>query len=506
MGYRTSRIVIRSGGKHRAFYQITRENMRHAKAVYNTTLFHIRNLYTGLNKDEGERTKNENEVIARVCAAIADVNSKRILKGEAPYALPTPQKPWLPGYLWTSVMNRILKEFLPRPETFYSKLEQTTVQQACADMTSFLASLKKYRKHPEQYLGRPRLPHYIKTDTFTLNYDCQMAECCGEGRHHRLKLKAVPSVLKIGKKRFENIVSVRLAYRHGEIVASVCVKEIAKKDPADTAIEKIQASNLSAAQKRCLTERVLRLKCYRDRLAAYIEAQRAPLPDRMLGIDPGVQNFLTVCPGFGSEPFLIRGGRLKAANQYYNKKRAALQCQLKKDHDRYTSHRLDRLEAHRDNFLYNYFHQTACLVVDYALRERAGTIVIGRNKGWKQKVEMGRKENQRFVYIPFARFFEVLEDKATRAGIQVVYTEESYTSRACSLTRDPLPAYGAQKEVPNSLFHGRRPKRGLYVCEDGRKLNADVNGAANILRKYSETGLQEDLSYLTGPVRVLKVA
>ena len=86
MGYRTSRIVIRSGGKHRTFYQITRENMRHAKAVYNTTLFHIRNLYTGLNKDEGERTKNENEVIARVCAAIADVNSKRILKGEAPYS------------------------------------------------------------------------------------------------------------------------------------------------------------------------------------------------------------------------------------------------------------------------------------------------------------------------------------------------------------------------------------------------------------------------------------
>ena len=33
------------------------------------------------------------------------------------------------------------------------------------------------------------------------------------------------------------------------------------------------------------------------------------------------------------------------------------------------------------------------------------------------------------------------------------------------------------------MFSGRRKYRGLYVAKDGTKINADVNGAANILRK-----------------------
>ena len=552
MGYRTSRIVIRKSGKHKAFYRITMENMLHARAVYNTALFHIRNLFTGLKKSEDKITENEMDVIRRVCEAIDEINEKRSRSGKKAYNYSTPDAPWLSDYLWLSVMNRILKKELPRPETFYSKLEQTTIRSACRAMKSFTVSLSDYSKHPDKYPGRPKLPHYIKADTFTLDYDSQMVQSMGEGRKHRLKLSAIEPCIKTGKKKFSDIVSVRLSYRHGEIIANICVRDNADASISDSAYAvntsaksnvrmNIKATGNIKAEGNAHTKtspapdedtvsvsnRVLMLTLYHDRIAGVIEAyglnndadsnlngnrnrnsnsNSYPDPDRMLGIDPGVKNFLTVCPGYGDTPFIIRSGKLKSMNRYYNKRKAELQCKLKKKHDRYTSHRLHRLESRRENFLYNYFHQTARLVVNYALRERVSTIVIGRNKGWKQNVNMRKKENQRFVYIPFARFFKVLEDKAVREGIKVVFTEESYTSKACCLTRDPIPDYDKDRHVPKGTFHGRREKRGLYVCEDGRKMNADVNGGANIIRKYNENGLQEDLTYLTGPVKVVRVA
>jgi len=127
--------------------------MRHAKAVYNTTLFHIRNLFTGLKKDESVRSENEREVISRVFAAIGEINVRRLAKGRTAYALPTADAPYLSDYLWLSVMNRILKQSLPRPKSFYSKLEQMTVRSACRAMKSFTASISDYSKHPEKYLG-----------------------------------------------------------------------------------------------------------------------------------------------------------------------------------------------------------------------------------------------------------------------------------------------------------------------------------------------------------------
>ena len=485
--YRTSRIVVRCGGKHKAFYQVTLGNMRHAKAVYNTTLFYIRNLFTGLHKEEKLRTENEKTVIEGVNAALAQINEKRLGKGKPAFSYPSAEAPWLSDYLWLSVMNRILKSSLPRPVTFYSKLEQTTVISACRAMKSFRTASADYAKDPKKYLGRPHLPRYHKEETFTLDYDCQMVSCEGSGRKHTLRLAAVQPRLKTGKKYYEHIVSVRLSYSHGEILAHVCVKE---EVPETDALQCAHTTADPASAQRSL-----------DRAAeAFLD------PRRVLGIDPGVKNFLTVCPGYGKAPFIIRGGRLKAVNQYYNKQKAAQQSRLKKEYDRYTSHRLDQLEMSREHYLYNFFHQASGLIVNYALADRAGTIVIGRNTGWKQEVKLGSVNTQKFVYIPFRRFFRILEDKARMAGIRVVFTEESYTSLACSLTRDPLPAYQPSQKPDLSAFGGTRVQRGLYRCSDGRTLNADVNGAANIIRKYSEEALQEDLSYLTGEVSVMKVA
>lgn len=479
----TSRIVIRSGGKHKAFYQVTRANMRHGKAVYNETLFCVRNLFTGLRKSPEKQTENEKKVIADVCAAITDINEKRIQKGKEPYHLPEPKNPYLSKNLWTSVMGRILKDCLPRPESFYSKLEQNTIRAVCDAMTSFFKAKKDYQEHPEKYQAAPHLPRYLKTDTFTLNYDYQMIKTGGTDKRHTIALGAVKPVIKTGKKKFENIVNVRLAYRNGEIIASICMKTEEAANENDSIVG---AQNNSE--------------------------HPAPDPERVLGIDLGVKNFITICSGFGDTPIIIRGGKLKAENQYFNKQRALWQSHLKKHHDSFNSRRLEKFGAQRENFIFNYFHQAAVLIVNYALQERAGTIVVGRNKGWKQNINNGKENNQKFVAIPFHRFVRILTDKAAQNGIQVICREESYTSHASAIDRDDIPCYQElrkldDKEVWNSIhFSGRRVERGMYVSSDGTRLNGDVNGAANIIRKYKESALQKDLRFLSGPIRMVHVA
>ncbi len=114
--------------------------------------------------------------------------------------------------------------------------------------------------------------------------------------------------------------------------------------------------------------------------------------------------------------------------------------------------------------------------------------MIGKNVGWKQAVNMGKRNNQAFVFLPHARFTELLIYKAELVGIQVVLAEESYTSKASFLDGDPLPVYGAvdsppSTNTPTPIFSGKRVKRGMYRAADGRHINADVNGSYNILRK-----------------------
>ncbi|HEY7122947.1 MAG TPA: transposase [Ktedonobacterales bacterium] len=107
---------------------------------------------------------------------------------------------------------------------------------------------------------------------------------------------------------------------------------------------------------------------------------------------------------------------------------------------------------------------------------------MGKNLLWKQEVNMGKVNNQKFVQIPHARFIEMLTYKAELAGIAVVVQEESYTSQASFLDLDALPVYDP-KSQEQQAFSGKRVKRGLYQASDGRTLHADVNGSYNTLRK-----------------------
>jgi len=197
-------------------------------------------------------------------------------------------------------------------------------------------------------------------------------------------------------------------------------------------------------------------------------------------IDLGLNNLAALTsnqPGF--IPLLINGRPLKSINQFYNKRKARLQSQLKGS--RKGSPRIQRLTRCRNQKVDNYLHHTSRLIVDLLVANQIGTLVVGKNAQWKTEIDLGKQTNQNFVGIPHTRLIEMLEYKARLVGIKVIVQEESYTSKSNFLTLDPIPVYG--KTDKDAVFSGKRIKRGLYKTSVGQLINSDVNGSYNILRK-----------------------
>lgn len=195
---------------------------------------------------------------------------------------------------------------------------------------------------------------------------------------------------------------------------------------------------------------------------------------RALGVDLGIDNLAALVssqPGF--RPVLINGKTIKSINALYNKDCAKLRSCGKKAH-------LPAKSLKRKHRIKDALHKAARRIVDMSVEHQFGLIVIGLNQGWKQKLNIGKRNNQKFAHIPHSILIDMIRYKAQRLGIEVVVREESYTSKASALDRDPIPTRG-EGTSPHA-FSGKRVKRGLYRCTQG-VINADVNGALNILRK-----------------------
>lgn len=213
------------------------------------------------------------------------------------------------------------------------------------------------------------------------------------------------------------------------------------------------------------------------------ECQEAPpsgTPALYAAVDIGVDNLAAITSNQqGFVPRLVNGRPIKSTNQYYNKRKAELQSAL--GHEE-TTLRMERFSAKRTRRINHYLHTASKAIIALLVEKGIGTLVVGKNPGWKQEAELGRVNNQHFVGLPHARFIAMLEYKAKLAGIRFVLQEESYTSRASFLDGDPIPTYDP-KQDGKYAFSGKRIKRGLYRAKDGCCLNADVNGSYNILRK-----------------------
>ena len=186
-----------------------------------------------------------------------------------------------------------------------------------------------------------------------------------------------------------------------------------------------------------------------------------------------MNNLVTAVTTTG-ESFIIDGLQIKSYNAFYNKQKAHYQSILAK-HGRYSSRRINEMGQKREQRINHYLHVASRRIIDLMCQEQMGVLVIGKNKNWKQAANMGSKNNQQFVQIPFARFIDMLTYKAKIAGIQVIIQEESYSSKCSFLDFEPVQKH--------AQYAGRRVKRGLFRASDGRTINADLNGSYNILRK-----------------------
>ena len=197
--------------------------------------------------------------------------------------------------------------------------------------------------------------------------------------------------------------------------------------------------------------------------------------NKSVGIDLGLNNLATVGTNYGS-PFIINGRPLKSVNQYYNKQLAKLQARRDElGKKSINKHKIQVLTNKRNNKVKDYLHKASRLLVNQLVSNKVATVVIGHNKEWKQDINIGKSNNQKFVQIPHSTFINMLKYKCELEGIRVIVREESYTSKCSFLDNEEI--------CKHKKYLGKRIKRGLFRDSNGRLVNADLNGALNILRK-----------------------
>ena len=345
------------------------------------------------------------------------------------------------GY-WTRYeeLDQILKQDLEYPD-YKSMPTAQSAQQVLRlldkNWASFFAAIKDWKQHKEKYLGRPKLPKYKKKDgRFILvmtNQNCKMEN--GEIRFPKAfnGFKVAPRFTdrQNGGKEFDTFQQVRFVPQGAYIVMEIVYTIKAVPQMEDNG--------------------------------------------RYAGIDIGVDNLLTMATNTGAAPLIVNGRIPKSVNQFYNKELAYWKSVCMMTSGRYSSARTNRLTARRNRRIDDYMHKASRLIVEECVRQGISTIVIGKNKEWKQESRLSKRANQHFVQLPFARLIQMIEYKAKEKGIAVVLTEESYTSGTSFLD--------GEKPVKGNYEKSRRIRRGLFRANDNRLINADVNGAFQILRK-----------------------
>ena len=232
------------------------------------------------------------------------------------------------------------------------------------------------------------------------------------------------------------------------------------------------------------------------------EVQRELNENNALGIDLGIDNLCTCVTNAGAS-FIIDGRKLKSINQYYNKINAKLQSIKDKQKIEHITLRQKRIARKRNNRINDYLSKAARIIVNYCLNNDIGKLVLGYNEDFQRNSNIGSINNQNFVNIPYGKLRDKLIYLCKLYGIEFKLQEESYTSKASFFDRDEIPIYDKENSQ-KYIFSGKRIKRGLYQTSTGKLINADCNGALNILRKSKvvDLGILYNRGELNTPKRI----
>ena len=354
-------------------------------------------------------------------------------------------------------LDKILRQDLDYPD--YTDMPaaqsaQQTLRLLDTNWKSFFKSIKDWSKNKEKYSGKPKLPKYKPKD--------------------------------------------------GKLVLIVTNQQIKQKEDLLTFPNSFQGFKLKP---RCVTlanfEKINQIRIVPNNQVFCVEIVYSISIDdtllsdngRYMSIDLGLDNLATVVTNTGLQPIIVNGKGLKSINQYYNKVASHYKSVAKQMNNQHYTNRLYRLTQKRNLKIEDYLHKVSRYIVDSAIENQINTIIIGNNKNWKQSSSLGKVTNQTFVLIPHQKLIEKVCYKARNCGIQVILTEESYTSGTSFLDGE-LP----QKDFYNKK---RRVHRGLFVSNEGVQINADVNAAYQILKKVFPNEFSDGIEgVVLHPVRV----
>ena len=399
-----------------------------SKNIYNAALFRVRNIFTGFNKDSLSDLEQEVFDEVELTENTYNCQIRRVISYNS--------------------LEKLMRAN-NNPDFFAGLPMQSS--QAMVKKATWLASLKHFKVNPTLFLGKPGMPHYIKSDKTTAYITNQDA-----------------------------------VYKNAELKLPLIKKRLPLPNvPENAALKEVK------------------IKPYYNEFIILCTFETPDVPintkhTHVASIDFGIDNIVALITDEGKS-FLYKGGAIKSCNQFYNKRSSELRSIITKGHKNANakSKQLSVLSRNRDQFINDQMHKISKNVIDICLANNVGTIVLGINKGMKQHSNMGRSNNQAFVSLPISRLAFMITYKAQRAGIIVIEQEESYTSKADFLSNDLIPVYG--KEKGEVSFSGSRIKRGLYKSATGVIINADINGAANIMRKAGFT-INNKISDMANPV------
>lgn len=308
-----------------------------------------------------------------------------------------------------------------------SNTGQATLRTLDKNWKSFFVSIKDWKKNPSKYLGKPKLPKYKDKDgRFVLSLDNNKVKLVDGWIHFSWK------VFKKFNYQFRTNARDRIIQCRFIPKGSHYVMEI---------VYEVEVPN-------CLEQ-----------------------SERVVAIDIGVDNFITMVNNIGEQPIAVKGGIIKSINQYYNKQRKKLQSELKIFNEQNWSKRLQKLSDKRYEKIKYQMHCISKYIVDWCVLYSVDTLVVGYNYKWKQETE----GMQNFTYIPYEMFIQMLSYKCENNGIKFVVNEETYTSGTSFIDNE--------EPIKENYNKSRRVYRGLFISNTGKRINADVNGAYQIMKK-----------------------
>lgn len=319
------------------------------------------------------------------------------------------------------------KRFCKLKQEDYKRLKiqssQQTISQVYKNWKSWLSSLREYKENKQKYLGRPKMPKYIKQNYNIVIFTNQNSKIDEEGNIF-LSRKWKLDRIKVQHKKYNQIRIIKI----GDYIKLQIVYE-----------KQIEDLKLDSAN--------------------------------VLGIDIGINNLCSITSNNGISS-IINGRLLKYINQYYNKQKSRLQAVY--NYQKCKNNKLNKISKNRNFKIQDYLHKSSRKIIKLCKEKNIGKIYIGYNKNWKQQINIGKKNNQTFVNIPYEKLIFMLKYKGQEIGIQVNNIQQSYTSK-CSFLDN-------QQICKHEVYLGKRIKRGLFKSNTNIFINADINASLNILK------------------------